>query len=29
VSTTGGPLYGWLPTEDVSGLPLANISLAV
>jgi hypothetical protein len=28
-ATTGGPLYGWLPTEDVSGLPLANISLAV
>ncbi len=29
VASTGGPLYGWLPTEDVSGLPLARISLAV
>lgn len=28
-ATTGGPLYGWLPTEDVSGLPLAHISLAL
>jgi hypothetical protein len=28
-ATTGGPLYGWLPTEDVSGLPLAQLRLAV
>lgn len=28
-ASSGGPLYGWLPTEDVSGLPLAQIRLAV
>jgi len=28
-SSSGGPLYGWLPTEDVSGLPLAQIRLTV
>ncbi len=24
---TGGPMYGWLPDEDVLGLPIAQISL--
>ncbi len=28
-ASSGGPLYGWLPTEDVSGLPLAQVRLAV
>jgi hypothetical protein len=28
-ASSGGPLYGWLPTEDVSGLPLAQIRLEV
>lgn len=28
-STSGGPLYGWLPTEDVSGLPVARLHLAL
>ncbi|HXW35597.1 MAG TPA: hypothetical protein VEJ87_13545 [Acidimicrobiales bacterium] len=28
-TASGGPLYGWLPTEDVSGLPLAQIALAL
>jgi hypothetical protein len=23
----GGPSYYWLPTEDISGLPLANFAL--
>ena len=23
----GGPGYFWLPTEDISGLPLANFAL--
>ena len=27
VSTWGGPGYFWLPTEDFSGLPLANFAL--
>ena len=26
-SATGGPNYGWLPDEDVLGLPIADISL--
>jgi len=26
-STWGGPNYFWLPTEDMSGLPLANFAL--
>ena len=28
-ASSGGPLYGWLPTEDVSGLPLAQVRLAL
>ncbi len=28
-ASSGGPLYGWLPTEDVSGLPVAQVRLAV
>ena len=28
-SSSGGPLYGWLPTEDVSGLPLADLHLSL
>jgi hypothetical protein len=27
VSTWGGPGYFWLPSEDFSGLPLANFAL--
>jgi len=27
VATTGGPNYGWLPDEDVLGLPIAQVSL--
>lgn len=27
ISGVGGPIYGWLPDEDVNGLPLANVSL--
>jgi hypothetical protein len=27
-ASSGGPLYGWLPTEDVSGLPLAQVKVA-
>ena len=27
VSQWGGPGYFWLPTEDISGLPLANFAL--
>jgi len=27
VATTGGPDYGWLPDEDVLGLPIAQVSL--
>jgi len=27
VNTWGGPGYFWLPTEDISGLPLANFAL--
>jgi hypothetical protein len=26
-AATGGPNYGWLPDEDVLGLPIADISL--
>jgi hypothetical protein len=26
-ASSGGPQYGWLPTEDVSGLPLAQVAL--
>ncbi len=27
ISKWGGPGYFWLPTEDYSGLPLANFAL--
>jgi hypothetical protein len=27
ISTWGGPLYFWLPNENISGLPLANFAL--
>jgi hypothetical protein len=27
ITTWGGPGYFWLPTEDISGLPLANFAL--
>jgi hypothetical protein len=27
ITGVGGPIYGWLPDEDVNGLPLANVSL--
>jgi hypothetical protein len=27
ISNWGGPLYLWFPTEDISGLPLANFAL--
>jgi hypothetical protein len=29
ISKCGGPGYFWLPTEDFSGLPLANFALQV
>jgi hypothetical protein len=29
ISGVGGPIYGWLPDEDVNGLPLANVSLTL
>jgi hypothetical protein len=28
-ASSGGPQYGWLPTEDVSGLPLAQVALTL
>ena len=27
ISSWGGPGYFWLPTENISGLPLANFAL--
>lgn len=27
ITQWGGPGYFWLPTEDISGLPLANLAL--